>query len=155
MHIIKPTLLSLALAALLAGCGTLNAVPHYKLDIPQGNEVTADKADQLKVGMTRSQVRFLLGTPLLNDPFHADRWDYVYSDAKGGKLQQKKALSIFFDGDSVARWQGDTLPAVADQRAIKLAPDQKKDDTMSSEINPGAAGTGKDVEVKPLLDKEF
>ncbi|TJZ65222.1 outer membrane protein assembly factor BamE [Chitiniphilus eburneus] len=152
----KPILLTLTLVGALSGCGLLNAVPHYKLDIPQGNEITADKVSGLKEGMSRNQVRFLLGTPLLTDPFHSDRWDYVYSDAKGGKLQRHFVFTVFFEGDSLVRWQGDTLPAAPDT-TLRMTSEPKKEDTdtFGSELNPGSPGTTKDVEVKPIIDKDF
>ncbi|WP_236822567.1 outer membrane protein assembly factor BamE [Andreprevotia sp. IGB-42] len=102
------TLAPLCAALMLCAC---NALAPYKIDIPQGNEITADQAAQLKVGMSRSQARFVLGTPLLADPFHANRWDYIVSHAKGGKLMEKKTFTVHFDGDTVSRWEGNTLPA--------------------------------------------
>jgi outer membrane protein assembly factor BamE len=98
-------------ASVLAGCTFPNVVSPYKLDIPQGNTVTADQATRLKPGMTRSQVRFILGSPLLADPFHTDRWDYIHSDARNGKLQQKKIFTVIFENDKLARVEGETLPA--------------------------------------------
>ncbi|GAA5784765.1 outer membrane protein assembly factor BamE [Chitiniphilus shinanonensis] len=156
MQTIKPILLTLTLVGALSGCGLLNAVPHYKLDIPQGNQVTADKVAGLKEGMSHNQVRFLLGTPLLNDPFHADRWDYVYSDAKGGKLLTRHVFTVFFEGDRLVRWEGETLPAAPDT-TLRMTSEPKKEDAavIGSEINPGSPGTTKDVEVKPIIDKDF
>lgn len=108
----KKRLISKLLAvSLLAGCTFPNVVAPYKLDVPQGNVVTADQAAKLKVGMTRAQVRFVIGTPLLTDPFHADRWDYVYTDARNGKLLQKKTFTVYFENDRVSRFEGETLPA--------------------------------------------
>ncbi|XZG69435.1 outer membrane protein assembly factor BamE [Chitinibacteraceae bacterium HSL-7] len=146
--------LSLLTTTLLSGCGWLNAVPHYQLDIPQGNEVTADMAEQLQVGMSRNQVRFLLGSPMLKDPFHAERWDYVFTDAKGGKVRETKALTLYFKGDTLERWEGDTLPAARKSEAIKLSTDKKDDGAVASPINP-AAPEGTNVEVKPVIDKGF
>ncbi|UXY16901.1 outer membrane protein assembly factor BamE [Chitiniphilus purpureus] len=156
MHIIKPILSTLTLVGALSGCGLLNAVPHYKLDIPQGNEVTADKVAGLKAGMTRNQVRFLLGTPLLADPFHATRWDYVYSDAKGGQLQRRHALAVFFEDDRLVRWEGDTLPAPPAKPETRLdAAPKAEAQTLSAERDPAEAEPGSELEVKPIVDKEF
>jgi len=84
----------------------------YKMEIPQGNIVGADMIDKLKPGMTRAQVRFVLGTPLITDPFHADRWDYVYLYRKSaGAAAQMRRLTAIFDGDTLARLEGDLASA--------------------------------------------
>lgn len=115
----KKRLISKLLAVtLLAGCTFPNVVAPYKLDIPQGNIVTADQVAKLKIGMTRSQVRFVIGTPLLTDPFHVDRWDYIYTDARNGKLQQKKTFTVYFENDRLTRFEGETLPA---PESVKMA----------------------------------
>ena len=79
----------------LAGC-------VYQAPIAQGNLLKQDDVDQVEVGMTRSQVRFLLGTPMIDDPFHADRWDYVYYLKIGRRdATFKRWVSVIFDGDNV------------------------------------------------------
>ena len=89
---------SVALAAILMGSGCV-----YRANISQGNIVEEEDLDQVEVGMTRNQVRFLMGTPMVEDPFHADRWDYVYylrigrRDATG-----KRWVSILFENDRVS-----------------------------------------------------
>lgn len=98
---IKIILLSL----LLASCGELS-VPlpaAYKMDIRQGNYVTEEMRNQLKLGMTRAQVRFVMGTPMLSDVFHANRWDYVYRFVHQGELVDKQRLTLYFDGDNLSR----------------------------------------------------
>ncbi len=93
----QPALSILALAALLA----LNACV-YQAPIAQGNLLKQEDVDQVEVGMTRSQVRFLLGTPMIDDPFHANRWDYVYFLKVGRRdAAFKRWVSIHFDGDRV------------------------------------------------------
>lgn len=105
-------LLLVIIAAVLAvGCTFPNVVSPYKLDIPQGNAITADQVAKLKPGMTRAQVRFILGSPLLADPFHTNRWDYVFTDARNSQLLQKKTFAVFFENDKLTRFEGDTLPA--------------------------------------------
>jgi outer membrane protein assembly factor BamE len=98
----------LALAALSAvGC-----VSVYRLDVQQGNIVNAEQMEQLKTGMTRSQVRFLLGTPLIADPFHGDRWDYYYYFRQGkGGATEARLLTLIFEGDILARIEGEAAPA--------------------------------------------
>lgn len=74
----------------------------YKMNIQQGNYLVAESVSQLKEGMTRSQVRFLLGTPMVEDAFHKDRWDYVYYFRRGrSRREEKRWLIVFFDGDKV------------------------------------------------------
>ncbi len=88
----------------------LAAACVHKIDIEQGNYVTQDAVDRLKPGMSRAQVRAVLGTPLLTDIFHADRWDYYFDNAKGGKEIAHKRLTVYFDGDKLARFEGDANP---------------------------------------------
>ncbi len=88
---------TLILASVVSGC-------VYRMDIQQGNLLDAEQVDQLEVGMTRSQVRFLLGTPMVIDSFDADRWDYVYSLRRGHEREvTKRHLVVWFDGDAVTR----------------------------------------------------
>jgi len=90
--LITLTLLSL----LLAGCA-------HKIEIQQGNVVTQAQLDQLRPGLDRRQVRTLLGSPLLVDPFHPDRWDYYYSNSRSTDLKQRYRVTIFFSGDQLTR----------------------------------------------------
>ena len=88
---------TLILAMLLAGC-------VYRMDVQQGNLLDVEQVDQVEVGMTRSQVRFLLGTPMVIDSFDADRWDYVYSLRRGHSRDvTRRHLVVWFDGDKVTR----------------------------------------------------
>lgn len=96
-------------AALALGACTLFA--PYRIDIRQGNYIDESMLAQLKPGMTREQVRFALGTPLVADVFHSNRWDYVsrFKSGKSGKEEQR-AISVFFDNDRLDRIEGDTTP---------------------------------------------
>ena len=99
----------------LAGCGVprIPGITPYKPDIQQGNYVSQDMIAQVKPGMTRDQVRFLLGTPLLTDIFHADRWDYVYwREAENGKRESRR-VALFFNEGKLARIQGDIVSPAA------------------------------------------
>jgi outer membrane protein assembly factor BamE len=83
----------------------------YRPDIQQGNFVSQEMMAQLKVGMTKDQVKFLLGTPLMADAFHADRWDYPFRLAKGNGQLTTSAVVVFFDKDGkVERFEGGNLP---------------------------------------------
>ena len=95
---IKIIVLSLLLfAPLLSSCSI------YKMDIRQGNFVTADMREKLKVGMTRQQVRYVLGTPMIHDAFHGNRWDYVYRLEHNRKVVEQQGLTLYFEGDNLAR----------------------------------------------------
>ncbi|HUP98779.1 MAG TPA: outer membrane protein assembly factor BamE [Usitatibacter sp.] len=102
----RPLILAVT-CALLAACGPF----VYKIDVQQGNYVTQDVVARLKVGMTKAETRQLLGTPLLNDVFHADRWDYYYSSVKGGKADERKRFTVLFKDDKVASFEGQFQPA--------------------------------------------
>ncbi|MQA22959.1 outer membrane protein assembly factor BamE [Rugamonas rivuli] len=102
----------------------------YRPDIQQGNFVSEEMLTQLKLGMTREQVRFIFGTALLADPFHADRWDYAFRMAKGNGEITTSRVIVFFDKEGkVARWEGGNLPTEKDYiaRIAGPAPKVKKD----------------------------
>ncbi|AXK40470.1 outer membrane protein assembly factor BamE [Crenobacter cavernae] len=119
--------LILALSVVLTGCSALNPaewISPYQLDIPQGNTVSEESLARIKPGMTRSQVRFVLGTPLLNDPFHADRWDYAFRLVRDGKLAENTRLTLHFNGDTLARTEtyGLAKPQAASEPAAVVTP---------------------------------
>ena len=105
------------LILLIAGCKqmpqlsvpTLPGLGPRKIEIQQGNVITQEMVDKLQPGMTRNQVRFVLGTPLLVDPFRTDRWDYVYTMNKGGQLVEQRQLKVFFQDDKMLRYEGDVV----------------------------------------------
>lgn len=88
---------------------SLPVIGAYRIDIQQGNVITQDMVDKLKPGMTRSQVRFVLGTPLVTDVFHQDRWDYVYRYEKGGKLVENRHIVAVFKDDKLLHIEGDVV----------------------------------------------
>ena len=101
---------------LLASCSNISTpglgllTPH-KIEIRQGNMVTPEMREKLKEGMSRLQVRSALGTPLVNDPFHASRWDYVYRLEQSGKLVEQQRLTLYFDDDRLVRIDKSGMPA--------------------------------------------
>lgn len=123
-----------AVAGILSGCSfnTLtDRITPYRIDIRQGNYVDQEMVARLKKGMTRDQVRFALGTPLVADVFHSDRWDYVYTFKPGKGEPQQRALSVFFAGDRLDRVEGDVQATDSAQpqavqaektRVIEVAP---------------------------------
>ena len=98
--------LAALLLAALSGCGIV-----YTIDIQQGNYVTDDLAAKLHVGMTKAEVRQLLGTPLVIDPFHANRWDYYFSNVKARRPDEPSRLTIHVEHDKVASFAGRARPA--------------------------------------------
>ncbi|AOY92755.1 outer membrane protein assembly factor BamE [Cupriavidus sp. USMAA2-4] len=118
---VRPTLaITLLASMLLAACSTYdttsrkltNLITPYRINIVQGNFVSREAAAQLHEGMTRDQVKFLLGTPLLTDVFHTDRWDYVFSFRRGNTpVVQQRRYTVFFDGDKLVKFGGDDLPS--------------------------------------------
>lgn len=82
----------------------------YKIDIQQGNVVTRDMIDQLKPGMTKSQVRFVMGTPLIVDIFRDNRWDYLYYLQEEGELIDKRGMTIFFEDDKLSYIENEFAP---------------------------------------------
>jgi len=109
------TLLS---AGLLSGCESLQRtdslfglITPYRIDIVQGNAVTQEQAAQIKPGLSRLQVRDILGTPLMTDPFHANRWDYIFTLRRPGAEAQRRSVVVFFEGDAVKSIEAPPLPS--------------------------------------------
>ena len=86
----------IGLLVLLAGC-------TYKMDIQQGNVVSEERLAKLKIGMDTKQVRFIMGPPLLTDPFHANRWDYYYSLKQQGEQTERYQITLYFEQEKLAR----------------------------------------------------
>jgi outer membrane protein assembly factor BamE len=103
-------IIAIALTALLANTGCV-----YRQSIAQGNLVEQKDVDQIEIGMTRNQIRFLLGTPMIDDPFHKNRWDYIYYLKVGREdATFKRWISIFFEDDLVneIRKDQDLVPSL-------------------------------------------
>ena len=113
------------LSLLLAGCNYSWIPFTYRQDIHQGNVVTQEMVDQLRPGMTQRQVAYVMGAPLLVDPFHEERWDYLYSNQPGNDVRVQKNVTLIFKGDQLAQLQGDFRPGTLP--SIEL----KKDSTIS------------------------
>ena len=103
----------------LAGCESLQSsdnllgvITPYRVEVVQGNVVTREQVALVKPGQTRAQVRDVLGSPLLADPFHANRWDYVFTIRRQGAEPQSRRIVVLFDGDQLASIDtGGVLPA--------------------------------------------
>lgn len=110
----------LAVIALSSGCGLV-----HRIDVQQGNYVTQDAVAKLKTGMSKTEVRQALGTPLLSDVFHANRWDYYFSHVKDGKPQDRKKFSVFFEDEKVVSFGGESHPPAPPPVGTRPAPSVK------------------------------
>lgn len=110
---IPAVLLSAVLMLIVSGCSNLEFPWVYRLQIDQGNIITQDMVNQLKPGMTRDQVKFVMGSPLVVDPFHQDRWDYVNTVLDGQGKRTRKSLTVLFSNDTLVGLSGDFMPQAA------------------------------------------
>jgi len=119
MRTLKPWL-AIASFLVLSGCNNIGSMDFpgvYKISIPQGNIITQEMVDQLRPGMTKRQVIFVMGTPLVRDPYHQDRWDYVYNFQPGGGERGQERLSVLFENDQLVSLSGDFEPTPAETAA--------------------------------------
>ncbi len=127
---------------LLGACSNdpvVNRLPWvYRIEIQQGNVVSQEEANQLRIGMTRRQVQFILGSPMVTDPFHPDRWDYYFSYKPGTRGEgepEQELLTLFFREDELVRMAGSVQPgaspdnpdAVRQQRTVTVPPQERGD----------------------------
>lgn len=122
----------LAVATLSACSGTVRSqddflgfIKPYRVEVVQGNVVTQEMIAQLREGLTREQVRYVLGSPLLTDVFHADRWDYVFSIRRQGTPPQERRVTVYFEQDRVSRFDASALPS---EREFVASIDTRKSD---------------------------
>jgi outer membrane protein assembly factor BamE len=130
----RTLLIALAIMSLSA-CGFVGFPGVYRINIEQGNIIDQDLVDQLRPGMSRRQVRFILGTPLVEDPFNQDRWDYLYMLRNGLDILSEAHLSVYFDGDSLTHYTG-TFENTADGSATEATPATEKPETDPDSFNP-------------------
>lgn len=102
-------LLTLSIVLSIAGCNIV-----FKQNIQQGNVLDSDDIEQLEIGMNKRQVLFLLGSPAVENPFHADRWDYINSFARRGTNPEMRRLTVEFENDQVTRFYGNYLDLLED-----------------------------------------
>lgn len=130
-------LLTLSLAvALLSGCAAvrnfefrnLGIPPVHRVTIQQGNVITQEMIDRLRPGMTRRQVQFVMGEPILGNTFQNDRWEYIYNIQVGAQKRQQQRLTLYFDGDSLNRFEGDFVPS--EQQVVQDAALQEAVDNV-------------------------
>jgi outer membrane protein assembly factor BamE len=146
----KPLRVLLALitgAAMSSGCsqGTLLAPSNlplvYKIDVQQGNVITQDMLTQLRPGMDKAKVLFIMGTPLVMDAFHQDRWDYIYTFQKGGDQREQQRATLYFKQDRLVRIEGDIRSA---RSRIASVRHQEITVNVPGEVKPGLMSRLKD-----------
>ena len=142
---LRPTLailVSLAAASVLPGC-------VYRPDIQQGNLLQATDVDQVKAGMTRSQVRYILGTPMVSNPFDPQRWDYVYTFRRGRDRDVTRAdFVVHFDGDKVSSIEMPDLPEETENSKI-IAQQRARQAASAAEVAEAAAAAAPPAPAAP------
>ncbi len=137
-------------AIFLTACSSypesLPTIHPYKMDIQQGNVVTSKMMLQLRPGMTRAQVRYVMGTPLIADSFHADRWDYLYRMMKDGHVVEQRRVILDFEDDKLKRVRGDVVAASTDASAPAQQPGSHEPITLKP-------ANGTPPKEKGILDK--
>ena len=109
--LIRLKVVAIISSILISGCSNFGFPGVYKLRIQQGNVVTQQMIDRLKPGMSKSQVRFVLGNPILQDPLTKERWDYVYTIKVSGEKLKKQSLSIYFEENKLTHFFGNYVPS--------------------------------------------
>jgi len=100
----------------------------YRIDIQQGNIIEQEMLDKLKPGMDKNQVRFIMGTPALVDPFHTDRWEYIFTYSKRGKQREQRHVTLYFENEKLAYVGGDVVTA------LREPPDELRPHSASVEV---------------------
>ena len=114
MKIVKTPFILLCSLFMLAGCQYFQFPGVHKINIQQGHILTEEMISQLEPGLNKRQVRYILGTPLIDDIFNDDRWDYYYSLKMGSGRFFKRTLTVYFDGDLFTHFTGENLPESKD-----------------------------------------
>lgn len=119
---------------IMTGCSIpkLSLPRLYKITVQQGNVITQEMIDQLKPGMTHSQVAFIMGEPILRNTFNENRWDYIYTVELPGYFRQDVRMSLFFEDDILAYFTGDLAPTAAKEK------EETAEDVASAEVSEEA-----------------
>lgn len=123
----KTLILTLSALLGLAACSAERAslFPSYKLKVIQGNEIDPRAAAALRPGMTKDQVLLLLGSPILRDAFHTDRWDYTFNTSRNGIIKERSNLTVYFENGVLVRAEGDALQNAAEALHAKQNADKQ------------------------------
>jgi outer membrane protein assembly factor BamE len=133
MRTLSASLAIIGLSACLGACGFVGFPGVYKINVEQGNIVDQEMADQLKPGMSRRQVRFIMGTPLVEDTFNQDRWDYPYVKRNGPNVLSESRMTVIFEGDSLLSVEGDYLPPAWSDQGTQETPDTVEEEPTGEE----------------------
>ena len=121
------------LVAGVSGCSSFSDIPDvtsmlspYKIDVRQGNYLNQDMVAKLRAGQTREQVRFILGSPLIENAFHSNRWDYVYRFKPGIGDVTERHFAVYFEDDKLVRVSGDVVPDSAEASAADAKAAEKR-----------------------------
>lgn len=144
------------LSAVAAGCSGDRWGFPYRKPVQQGNWVTKEQVSLLKPGMTREQVKFALGSPTLTSVLHANRWDYPYYFRHGNGTVEERLLTVYFDNNLLARWQGDEQPELQPfqiaKEEVKQSQKEEKQVTLDETRAANDAGIEPPIQVLPGLD---
>ncbi len=148
----RAKIFTLHVLLLLAGCSSVPSL-LYKIEIQQGNVITHEMMEKLKPGMTRAQVRFVLGSPMISDAFHDNRWDYVYRLEQDGRLIEQHRITVFFEDDRLTHTEGRLRPSLASvpPKAAATKPVEEKPAPVASPQSE-AVGSKK---VEPVIEKKY
>lgn len=150
--------------ASLVACGSFNgasnrlatAITPYRVEVVQGNFVSKEQVEALRPGMARAQVRDILGSPLVTSVFHADRWDYVFTIRRQGIEAQSRKLTVFFKGDELEKFDGDTMPSETEfvakldsNRSLGKVPNLQASDEDLAKAQAKTPGSAPAVAVLP------
>jgi outer membrane protein assembly factor BamE len=160
--------LILAACSVLAACSGVtdstrrfaSSMAPYKVEIVQGNFVSKEQVEALKPGMAKQQVRDILGTPLLQSVFHADRWDYVFTLRRQGIEPQARQLTVYFANDRLERVEGDPMPSESEfvgllgqgRKMGKVPELQASEDSLKPYAKAAAADAAAEAAKPPVTD---
>lgn len=160
-----PFALAATATALVAGCGTFDDVSNtitgrltpYKVEVVQGNFISKEQVEALQPGMSRQQVREILGTPLVTSLFHGDRWDYVFTLKRPGVDPQQRKLTVWFKGEAYERVEGDPMPSEAEfvatldnrRKSGKVPPLQATEEQLQRAATKPSAAASSQVAAQP------
>lgn len=149
MQKVIKTLTVSALLLAMTSCSSLKFPGVYRISVQQGNIVDQEMVDQLEVGMTRRQVRFVMGSPLIEDTFNPDRWDYYYSLRTGDGRVFTRHLKLLFEGDTLASFDGDLESETPSLSPEEVKKEVENEDTAMPEDLFEDVLQDEDAEVEP------
>ncbi|MCL4165731.1 UNVERIFIED_CONTAM: hypothetical protein GTU68_029981 [Idotea baltica] len=138
------------LVLFITGCATDKIPGVYRIDIQQGNDITQDMINQLKPGMTKNQVAYIMGTPLIIDTFHPDRWDYLYSFHPGNADREQRRITIYFKDEKFDYLEGNTRTVAREE----LPQTVKIDSNVIVPLSNKEVGLIKDIKEKIGMDTD-